>query len=132
MMTIEEAKSFFAKDLFAMDVTGITIDELEENYVKCSFLIEEKHQAAHGGVMGGAIFTLADFSFAVAANSSGKFTMTTDSTIHYLGQPKGKKLISECRVIKDGKTNCLFDTIITDENGNLVASVTTGGMHLAK
>lgn len=132
MMTLDEARAFFTADRFAMEVTGITIDEIGPDYAKCSFIAEGRHQAAHGGVMGGAIYTLADFAFAVASNCGGRLTMTTESSIHYLSRAKHPLLTAECRCIKNGKTTCLFETVITDGAGNRVAYVTSGGMHLDK
>ena len=68
MTNIEKAKEFFIKDRYAMITTGIEIEEVEEKYAKCSLKINENHTNATGHVMGGAIFTLADFTFAVSIN----------------------------------------------------------------
>ena len=68
MRNLEEAKAFFEKDYFAMGC-GIQIDEVGEGTSKCSFEIETRHLNGGGIVQGGAIFTLADFAFAVAANT---------------------------------------------------------------
>ena len=130
MMTLEEARKWFQGDRFATEVTGIQIDELGENYAKCSFTAEPKHCAAHGGVMGGAIYTLADFAFAVAANAGGQLTVTTSSTVSYPGMAKDPHLTAVCTCIKNGRSTCLYETRITDGLGNLVAHVTSNGMHL--
>ena len=65
--SIEEAREFFKGDKFATNL-GIQLDELTEDYCVCSLDIEENHKNAVGGVMGGVMFTLADFSFAVLSN----------------------------------------------------------------
>lgn len=131
-MTVEEAREFFIRDRFAMVTTGIEIEDVDENYSKCSFKIEDKHLAVHNGVMGGAIYTLADFAFAVASNSETQLTVTTSSNISYLGQAKDDILIGECKCIKNGKRTCLFETVITDGKGTLVAHVISNGMHIEK
>ena len=64
----EELTEKFYKDLFASKQTGVIIDEMREGYAKCSFEILPHHKNAYGTVMGGAIFTLADFAVAVASN----------------------------------------------------------------
>ena len=45
---------------------------------------------------------------------------------------KGTKLISESRVIKDGRSTCLYGIDITDDLGTKIAFVTISGMKLGK
>lgn len=132
MMTLEEARKYFYDDRYAMITTGIEIDEVGENYAKCSLNIEERHMAVGNHVMGGAIYTLADFAFAVASNSGDQITFTTTSSITYLSQPKDMKLIAVCQCIRDGRKTCYFETKITDGLGNMVACVVANGMHIEK
>ncbi|MDD6136893.1 MAG: PaaI family thioesterase [Lachnospiraceae bacterium] len=130
MWTIEDARAYFMNDRFAMDTTGIEILDVKEKYAKCSFAVDERHQNATGHVMGGAIFTLADFVFAVATNTRESVTVTTTSQISYLSAPKGKVLYGESRLLKDGRRNCFYEINITDELGTFVAVVSTTGVHL--
>ncbi|MCR5151413.1 MAG: PaaI family thioesterase [Clostridiales bacterium] len=129
-MNLEQAKEYFKADKFATEAADIEIIELSDNYSKCSFEIKEKHLAAHGQVMGGAMFTLADFSFAVAANSGGRLTVTQSSNITFLANTGSGHLTAECRCIKDGKKTCLFETRVTDDSGRLLALVISNGMHI--
>ena len=129
-MTLEEARKFFSNDLFASKAAEIVIEDVDENYAKCSMKIKDIHQNAVGQVMGGAIFTLADFAFAVATNSSEKITVTAVSQISYLGTAKGDTLRAETRLRKDGKRSCFFEIVINDDLGNAVATVNSNGMHL--
>lgn len=131
-MTLEEAREYFAADKFATEKTGITIDEVGENYSKCSFVITDGHLAAHGSVMGGAIFTLADFAFAVASNTKEQLTVTLGSNISFISMPSDNRLTGECRCIKNGRKACFFETSITDGTGKLIARVTSDGMHIQK
>ena len=64
----EEASKDFAADKYATELTGAVIEETSEDYAKCSMKLEARHRNAYGGIMGGAIYTLADFAFAVASN----------------------------------------------------------------
>ena len=95
MSDLEKARDFFYKDLYATKLSGIQIDEVSEHYSKCSMKITENHKNAYGGVMGGAIFTLADFTFAVASNFNAQQTVSVTSQINYTGMAKGEKLIAE-------------------------------------
>jgi len=129
-MTLEETRAFFKDDVYATQVTGIGIDACGPNYAKCSLALEPKHRNAAGQVMGGVLFTLADFAFAVAANNSGPLTVTAVSQITFLSAARGNVLTAETRLIKDGKRSCYFQIDITDDLGTLVATVSSSGMHL--
>ena len=131
MTDIEKAREFFYKDLYATKASGIQIDEVGEHYSKCSMKITDNHKNAYGGVMGGAIFTLADFAFAVASNFNASQTVSVTSQINFIGMAKGQCLIAEAKVIKDGRTTCLYDIFITDELGTKIAYVTVNGMKLS-
>lgn len=130
IMTLQEAKEYFINDRFAMVTTGIDIEEIGDHYAKCSLKIDDRHTNATGHVMGGAIFTLADFTFAVTTNTPESVTVTVTSQISYLSAAKGDTLYSESKVLKDGRRNCFYEISITDNLGNLVAVVNTSGVHL--
>lgn len=130
MSRLEEAREFFAMDRYAMKTTGIEIEAAEIGYSKCSVKIDDRHLGAHGQIMGGVMYTLADFAFAVATNTKEKFTATCNSTINYLSMAKDDKLIAECKSVKDGRRTVYYETYITDGMGTLVAVVTTTGIHM--
>ena len=130
MTDIEKALEFFKKDIYAMETTGISLDEVGEKYAKCSLKWDGRHVNATGHVMGGAIFTLADFTFAVATNFNQPLTVTTVSNISFLGSPKGDTLIAESRLVKDGKRSCFHEISVKDNLDNPVALVSVSGTHL--
>ena len=132
MTTLEEAREFFSNDKFATQVTGIVIDDVGEKYAKCSLKLEPCHRNAVGGVMGGVIFTLADFVFAVASNFNQPMTVTTSSHISYIGSVRGEILYGESKLLRDGKRTCFYEITVTDETGNLVAVVSANGSHIIK
>ena len=80
--------------------------------------------------MGGATFTLADYTFAVASNFRQPQTVSVTSQINFIGMAKGTKLISESHLIKDGRSTCLYSIEIKDDLENKVAFVTISGMKL--
>ena len=127
---LEKAREFFGGDLYATETTGSVIEEVGDHYARCSMEITRKHQNAYGGVMGGATFTLADYTFAVSSNFNQPQTVSVTSQINFIGMAKGKKLISESHLIKDGRTTCLYGIDITDDLGTKIAYVTISGMKL--
>ena len=101
---VEDAREFFYKDLFAVNM-GITLDELTEDEAVCSVVLTDDHKNAYGGVMGGAIFTLCDFAFAVLSNQIHQLTVAQQVSINYLSAPKGDKLIARATCRKSGRTS---------------------------
>ena len=120
---LERARTTFGSDRFATEVTGIEIVAVSENYAKCELAIDDRHRNAMGAVMGGAIFTLADFCFAVAANSKKLSSVSVSSNIVFLNAVRGERLIAEAHCLKSGRKNCFFRISVTDELGTQVAEV---------
>lgn len=129
MKTLEEVREDFSKDRFATD-NGAVIDKIAKDYAMCSLDIKECHKNALGAVMGGVYFTLADFTFAVASNWEKPGTVSLDSTISYLSPAKGSKLIAQAHCKRNGRTTCNYTIDVTDDLGNLVATVTITGYHV--
>lgn len=132
MLDIEQAREVFSQDLYATEATGIEIDAVGENYAKCSLKLSRKHKNAAGHIMGGVMFTLADFTFAVATNATRPITVTSVSQISFLNSPKGDTLYSESKLLKDGRSTCFYCIDITDNVGTKVASVSITGAHISK
>lgn len=129
-MTLQEAREFFSNDKYATEASGIVIEEVGENYSKCRMPITEIHKNAVGGVMGGAVYTLCDFAFAVATNSPEHHAVTAVSQISYMSLVKGDELFATAELIKDGRRTCFFQVTVKDNLGNLIAIANTTGMHV--
>lgn len=128
---LKEVQERFSHDRFAT-VNGAVVEEVGEGYARCTMALDEHHYNAVGGVMGGAIFTLADFAFAIASNWNKPVCVSLTSQITYLGRAKGKTLIAEARKVKEGRTTCYYLVEITDELGSQVAHVTSSGFTSGK
>lgn len=128
MNDLEKAREIFSKDLFATECTGIVIEEASPGFAKCSLAVEPRHCNALGNPMGGVIFTMADFAFAIAANLGQDTTVSQSAQITYLSACKGKRLIAEAHVIKTGRTVCFYQIDVSDELGNRIAFVTSSGV----
>lgn len=130
MTKLEEARAFFAGDRFATE-NGAVIDEIGEHYAICSMKITPHHLNAAGRVMGGAVFMLADFAFAVASNFSHPADVTTTSQITFLRPSQGKLLYAKSQELRRGRTAVYYETSVTDDTGALIARVTASGQVLA-
>ena len=125
--SLTQLQEKFVNDLFVSQGLGAVIDEVSYGYAKCSMEIEPRHCNALGIPMGGAMFTLADFAFAVAANQNGREVVTQASQITFLTPAKGKHLTAVARQVKDGRTTCFYEITVSDDLGTQVAFVTVNG-----
>lgn len=127
---LKQAREKFKDDIYAMETNGIEIEEVTPDYAKCSMPIERKHMNANNSVMGGAIFTLADFTFAVAANAGNPLTVSLTSQINFLNAGKGSCLTAEARCIKSGRSTCMYNVSINNDEGTEVANVNITGFRM--
>lgn len=124
--TLKRVRERFCKDRFATD-NGAVIDEVGDGYAICSLEIGPGHLNAVGTVMGGAVFTLADFAFAVASNWNKGIHVSLTSQITYLGAAKGDRLIAKAQLVKEGRSTCYYTVDVSDDSGYAVAHVTASG-----
>lgn len=128
MSALEEIRSRFQNDHFAMGVTGIVIDSADPGKAVCSLVLEERHMNENNSPMGGAVFTLADFACAVAANGySERKTVSQNVSITFLAPAKGKRLIAEASCLREGRATVLCTVDVKDELGTYVAHATVNG-----
>lgn len=117
---MEKIKKFFKKDKFA-EYVGIELLEAGKGRAKTRMKIKEKHLNGVGTVHGGALFTLADFAFAVAANSYGRVTVAINVNISYMKAAYGGALYAEAREISRNPKISTYTIDITDGEGELLA-----------
>ena len=129
--SVEEAREFFSKDLFAVE-NGMQIDELGEDYCQVSMELTAHHRNAMGGIMGGATFTLADFAFAVMQNHMHRPSVAQQANINFLAPPKGSHLKAVAHLKRNGRTSTIVNVDVTDDEGRDVAQFTGTGYKLPK
>lgn len=128
MSALEEIRNRFKNDHFATDTTGIVIDSAEPGKAVCSMNLEERHMNENNVPMGGAVFTLADFTCAIASNGySERKTVSQNVSITFLSPAKGKRLIAEASCLREGRTTALYMADVRDELGNYVAHAVLNG-----
>lgn len=124
--SLEEVRKIFEGDRFATQ-NGAVIDEIGDRSAVCSLSLTPSHRNAMGAVMGGVYFMLADFAFAVASNWENMGCVSLRSDISFLSGAKGERLIAKAECIKDGRTTACYRVDVTDDLGNLAATVTVTG-----
>lgn len=100
--------------------------------------IKDIHRNAVGGVHGGAIFTLADFTFAVHSNLDNLCGLNVGNTvgqscdISYLKSTKGSQLIAKSTCLNKGRNMSVYQVDITDNQNNAIATMIGNGFTIAK
>ena len=124
--SIEEAREFFKGDKFATNI-GVNLEKLDDDSCECSLELNDGHKNAVGGVMGGVMFTLADFAFAVLSNNLHSPTVAQQVSVNYLSAPKGNRLIARAVCKKNGRSSSIINVDVIDDTGrDIVQFIGTG------
>lgn len=118
---MEDIKQFFStEDLFARH-SGIELLEVGTGWAKASMKIEPFHFNGARTVHGGAIFTLADFAFAVASNSHGKLAMGINTSVSFVKAATKGTLYAEAKEQTLNPRLATYSVLVTDDTNDVVA-----------
>jgi acyl-CoA thioesterase len=129
---LEQVRNYFKNDRFATG-NGIVIDSVAEDCVVCGMELCAEHRNAAGGVQGGAIFTLADFAFAIHCNlamvcgENTKLTVGQSCSISFLKSTRGRRLIAISTCISKGRSISVYRLRIEDDLGVEIAEMLANG-----
>lgn len=119
---MDNIRQFFEeKDLFAKHC-GIEIVDVQPGRAKVSMKIERFHLNGANTVHGGAIFTLADFAFAIASNSHGTLAMGINTSVAFVKAAISGSIHAEAREISRNPKLATYLVDVTDDAGDLIAS----------
>jgi acyl-CoA thioesterase len=118
---MQKLKEFFSKeDLFARH-SGIELVDVGTGWASASMKIEPFHFNGAKTVHGGAIFTLADFAFAVASNSHGTLAMGINTSVSFVKAAFAGTLYAEAKELSRNAKLATYSVMITDDAGDTVA-----------
>ena len=117
---MDEIRKFFENDRFA-DLSNIEVVSISPGKATTQMEVEEMHLNGVGTVHGGALFTLADFTFALAANSHGTVTVAINANMSFLKAVKEGLLTAEARELSSGGRIASYTVDIYHEGRDLVA-----------
>ncbi len=123
-ISLDAVRTFFENDRFATDACKCRILEAGPGHAVCAFDVEDVHKNGFGSVMGGAIFTLADYALAIACNIGEEPTVSVSNTIEYLHAAKGSTLTATASVDRSGRSLGFYTVDVVDELGTHVARMT--------
>ena len=127
MKTLEELKSYFSDDYFAMKLCGISIESATAEHCQCRMPLTESHMNAMNVAQGGSVFTLADIAFSVAANVESSPTVSLGGQINYVRPAAGAYLTAKAALVSATRSTCLYRVEIFNDQNALVAYATFTG-----
>jgi acyl-CoA thioesterase len=114
---------FFKGDRYAA-LSGIELLSVEPGRAKGKMEICEKHLNTINTVQGGAIFTLADLTFAAAVNAYGNIAVSIETSIRYFKAVGKGVLYADAKLVHLHKRLATFEVRITNETDDLIAFFT--------
>jgi acyl-CoA thioesterase len=118
MQTIQDF--FTEEDKFARH-SGIELISLSPGQARVAMKIEPFHLNAARTVHGGAIFTLADFAFAVASNSHGSLAMGINTCVSFVKAAMSGTLYADASEMSCNKRLATYLVRVSDDNDDLIA-----------
>lgn len=114
-------KEFSENDRFAKNL-GIELIKVSEGSAKAKMKIKDIHLNSVNTVHGGAIFTLADFAFAIAANTHGNIAVALNVNISFLKAVSEGTLIAEAEEVSINRKIATYMIRVLNENNELIAT----------
>ena len=118
-MNVQELLS---KDRFAK-LLGIELLEVSNGMAKSKMEIRDEHLNGIGIAQGGAIFTLADFTLAAAANSYGNLALSINVSISFVKAAEKGILFAEAIESSKNIKTATYNVNITNAQGELIAEI---------
>ena len=122
-MSLEEIREFFSGDKFATGA-GCELVSCKKGTAVARMRITDAHSNGMGNVMGGAIFTLADFALAVASNLDEPASVAVNNSMQFCSSCKGDVLTAVASADKSGRTLGFYTVDVTDNTGRYIAKMT--------
>lgn len=120
MLETEKIKEFFKGDKLA-EYLGIELIDVSKGKAIAKMVVKDEHLNGISTVHGGAIFTLADFTFAVAANSHGRVTVAINANISFMKAITHGTLTAVAREVSLNPKIASYTVNICNDEGELIA-----------
>ena len=117
---MQHIKDYFKTDQFAA-LSNIELLAAANGRARAKMTLHPHHWNGLQTVHGGAIFTLADFAFAAAANSHGTVAVAINANITFMKAAVSGTLWAEAREVSKNFKLGSYAVEITDDQGELVA-----------
>jgi acyl-CoA thioesterase len=116
-----ELKRIFKTDRYA-ELSNIELLTAGPGHATAKMTLHPHHLNALKTVQGGAIFTLADFTFAVACNSHGTLAVALNVSITFMKAATTGTLWAEAREVSQNYKVGTYAVEVKDDQGDLIAT----------
>lgn len=121
-MTLREIAEFMLKNDKVAVWLGVRLIDIKEGYAFIEMEVQNKMLNAAGICQGGAIFSFADFAFALASNSYGKVALATSASISFLNPAlEGEILTAEAVEKNRTRRTGVYQVEVKKKDGTPVA-----------
>ena len=117
---MDRIKDYFKRDGFAA-LSGAELVSVAHGRATAKMVLQPHHLNSYRTVQGGAIFTLADFAFAAAANSHGTVALAINVNITFMKAATTGTLWAEAREVSKNFKIGTYLVDVKDDQGELVA-----------
>jgi len=123
---MNELAEHLKNDRFA-DSIGIERVCCKDGTWTARLTVAERHLNGLNVAQGGALFTLADYAFAIASNSDGRTSTGLQTTMAYIAPAQlGEILIARIREVSRRKTISIYEIEIRNEQTDQLIALFTG------
>lgn len=117
---MDELQEFFRRDKFA-EHCGIELLEVSSGHARAKMHLKEHHLNGLRMAHGGAIFTLADLTFAAACNSHGTVAVAINANVSFVKAVNKGTLYADAREVSISPRISSYTIHITDDSKDIVA-----------
>ena len=118
---MEDIKRCLKNDRFA-ERTNVELLSVSPGHATAKMVLQPHHLNGLGSAQGGAIFTLADYAFAAAANSHGTVAVAINVSITFMTGAAAGTLWAEAREVSKNIKIGSYVVEVKDDQGELVAT----------
>jgi len=131
-MDANKVKTLFGEKNTFANLVGVEVIDVAPGVATCRMIIRDDHLNLFGTVNAGAIYTLAETAFGVAANSHGNVTVAVNLTIAYLAPGKTGTLTAKAEELSAGGRMATYSVNVFDDADTLIADIQATGYRTKK
>ncbi|MDR2390317.1 MAG: PaaI family thioesterase [Planctomycetota bacterium] len=115
------------RDAYAI-LTGLEVLRADPGLAEVRLAVTPQVVNGHGSLHGGALFTLADYAAAIAANLNGGPSVAANATISYLKPVREGWVTAKAITVRNGRRMKVQRVDVFDSQGELCAIFQCGAM----
>ncbi|THB66283.1 MAG: hydroxyphenylacetyl-CoA thioesterase PaaI [Spirochaetaceae bacterium] len=116
-------RKFFEENDQMAKLLGCEIVDIGEGSASVRMPVRRELLNGVGTLHGGALFSMADYAFAIAVNSHGKVAVALTCSVSFLQPGRlGSVLLADAKTVAVTNRTALIEVRISDEKGQLIGS----------